>query len=215
MNRDTRPPSEDTIQHLLASAFSAPIQIVNPSNEPIVADTVSHTTRLGQDALPNGGENNTAIGFQAGFTSTTGSNNIFLGFYAIPSIPTVSNEIVLGNASITALRCQQTSIAGLSDARDKTNIVELDGATSLAFVNQLKPVEFNWDQRSWYENGVSDGSKMGSLDMGLVAQQIVECDNRPSYQIVKTDNPDRYEVAPARLIPLLISAIQELSRKLQ
>jgi len=89
----------------------------------------------------------------------------------------------------------------------------LSPSESLSFINQLEAVEFVWDKREWYENQVSDSSKKGNMDMGFIAQQIISCKNRKSYQIVNTENPDRFEVSPARLIPLLVSAIQELSRR--
>ena len=155
------------------------------------------------------GQWNTILGVDAG--KTNGNNNVYIGYQAKPSIQSASNEIVLGNSSITALRCKQTSIAGLSDQRDKTNIATISGKESLAFINQLRPVEFTWDQREWYDNRMPDGSKKGDTDIGFIAQDILACDNRDSYRIVATSNPERYEVAPARLIPLLVAAIQELS----
>jgi len=47
---------------------------------------------------------NTALGYQAGDSITTGNNNIVIGYDADASSATVSNEITLGNASITSLR---------------------------------------------------------------------------------------------------------------
>jgi hypothetical protein len=160
------------------------------------------------------GSKNIAIGVQSAST-TTGTNNIILGYGAKSSIPTISNEIVLGNASITALRCQQTAIAGLSDERDKTNITTLDSTESLEFIRQLRPVEFQWDMREWYDDNVSDQTKLGTIDIGFIAQDILAVDQKDSYRIVSTANPERYEVAPARLLPLLVSAIQELEKKVK
>ena len=158
------------------------------------------------------GKNNVILGSNAG-KNLSGNNNILLGEGATPTLPAINNEIVLGNSSVKALRCQQTSIAGLSDARDKTEVKSLDGIESLHFMRQVQPVEFVWDQREWYEDGVSDGSKRGESDIGFLAQQLLSCPSRDSYKIVSTQNPVRYEVAPARLIPLLVSALNELARK--
>jgi hypothetical protein len=160
------------------------------------------------------GSKNIAIGVQSAST-TTGSNNIILGYGAKSSIPTISNEIVLGNASITALRCQQTAIAGLSDKRDKTNITSLDSNESLDFIRQLRPVEFQWDMREWYDDNVSNQKKVGTIDIGFIAQDILSIKQKDSYRIVSTANPDRYEVAPARMLPLLVSAIQELEKRVK
>ncbi len=164
---------------------------------------------IGMNALLNvKGFNNTAMGVNAGLSLTTGSNNLILGTGAAVSNPTVSNEIVLGNASIKTLRCQQTSISGLSDARDKKDIKELSGVDALDFITKLEPSTFVWNQRDGYGD-----SKKGELDMGFIAQHILSCSPHEAYQIVDTTNPDRYEVAPARLIPILVAAIKHLCKK--
>lgn len=167
---------------------------------------------IGKNVLAITGANNTIVGPNTAKTLTSGSNNLLLGNGASTTLPATSNEIVLGNGSITALRCQQTSISGLSDGRDKTDIKTVKGA--LEFINQLEPVTFHWNKREWYPNGQSDGSKIGSLDMGFIAQQILDCSPPEGSNIVNTENTDRYEVAPARLIPLLVAAIKELSSRL-
>ena len=176
----------------------------------LVVDASGNT--YSSNATISKGKNNVILGANAG-KNLSGNNNILIGEGATPTISTINNEIVLGNSSIKALRCQQTSIAGLSDARDKTDVVNLDGTESLRFLSQIQPVEFVWDQRVWYDSGVSDGSKRGELDFGFLAQQLLSCEARPSYKIVSTQNPERYEVAPGRLIPLLVSALNELARK--
>ncbi len=168
---------------------------------------------IGANSLSNvKGVNNTAVGSNTGTTLISGSNNLLLGNGAAVSTSDTSNEIVLGNSSINTLRCQQTSISGLSDARDKTDIKELSGAEALEFISRLEPSTFYWDKREWY-TGDKNGSQKGSMDMGFIAQQILECSPNEAYQIVNTSNPDRYEVAPARLIPILVAAIKELIRK--
>jgi hypothetical protein len=188
------------------------IQGMKGDNGNVIVDANNNVFTISAlNATP--GSNNTAIGVEAGQTSL-GSNNIYLGYQAKPTLPSINNEIVLGNSAITALRCQQTSIAGLSDIRDKTEVLELDGEESLFFINQIQPVHFRWDKREWYESGISDGSKIGLSDMGFIAQDLLSHSHKDYYQIVKTENPERYEVAPARLIPILVSAIQELSKKL-
>jgi hypothetical protein len=189
---------------------------IGPQGEPVPQGGMAQLEDQRHNSLLNDvvftGNFNTALGFGAG-NSTSGSNNTYLGNGAKPTASTVSNEIVLGNGDIKSLRCQQTSIAGLSDARDKTNIQLLSSKESLDFINQIEAVEFNWDKREWYE-GEPDGTKRGYQDMGFIAQQLLSVSQKPSYQIVHTENKDRYEVAPGRLIPLLVSAIQELSKQI-
>ncbi|CAB4125064.1 hypothetical protein UFOVP66_56, partial [uncultured Caudovirales phage] len=50
------------------------------------------------------GANNTAIGYQAGYTLVTGSNNTLIGYQATASTTSVNNEITLGNSLVTAFR---------------------------------------------------------------------------------------------------------------
>jgi hypothetical protein len=70
-----------------------------------IAGNASYCTALGHGALLRvTGNNNTAVGTDAGNTTTSGTNNTFLGFDAEGSSATVSNEITLGNASITSFR---------------------------------------------------------------------------------------------------------------
>lgn len=96
------------------------------------------------------GKNNTFLGAFTGFTynqgSATSSGNVTLvGYQADASSPTVTNEITLGNGSITALRCAVTSITSLSDERDKKDITDL--AYGLEFIESLQPKQFTWDNR--------------------------------------------------------------------
>jgi hypothetical protein len=156
------------------------------------------------------GSNNTALGASAGGTATfftySGSNNMLLGYQASPSATAVSNEITLGNSSISTLRCQVTSITALSDERDKTDIVPLD--YGLDFINELEPVAFTWNTR--------DGSKVGELDFGFIAQHLAEVEDKHNAERLKLTlrtSEEKLEATPGRLIPILVKAIQELSAR--
>ena len=110
----------------------------------------NNNTVVGYGAVPfdGTGSNNTVVGALAvsgAVDDLNGSNNTVIGYEADPSTISVSNQITLGNASITALRCNVTSISSLSDQRDKTDIEELP--VGLDFINALKPVRFTWDTR--------------------------------------------------------------------
>ena len=110
----------------------------------------------------------------------------------------------MGNASIATLRCQVTTITALSDARDKTDIAELEAG--LDFVNALAPVSFTWNMR--------DGGKVDEPDTGFIAQELVEVQDRLNQHIpglVYDENPERLEAGYGKLIPVLVKAIQELS----
>tara|TARA_Y100001937_G_scaffold126903_1_gene197444 strand:- start:106 stop:1656 length:1551 start_codon:yes stop_codon:yes gene_type:complete len=157
------------------------------------------------------GIENTLLGNLAGYGSdgtgalTTGDNNIIVGHASLPSAVDVDNEITLGNSSNSSLRCNTQTISSLSDARDKTNVIDLP--EGLKFINKLRPVKFEWATR---DGNVKDGSE----EHGFIAQdlQTVQKDNNADYlKIVMDNNPDRLEASYGKLIPILVKAIQELT----
>lgn len=173
---------------------------------------------------------NTALGASAGSTLETGVNNVFLGYSAQPSTTTASNEFVLGNSSIAVLRCQVSTISGLSDARDKYDIEDIP--VGLDFINTLKARRFKWDKRDAYfdevenEDGTTtqvavpkDGSrKSDEWNEGFIAQEVDEAATAAGadwMRIVYKSNPEKLEMAPGKLIPVLVKAIQELTARLE
>jgi hypothetical protein len=150
------------------------------------------------------GNDNISIGVDSAFSSTSGNNNIVIGSMATKASATASNSITLGNSSHTIIRAAVTSITSLSDARDKTNVEESD--YGIDFVNSLKPVKFEWDTR--------DGAKKGVKDLGFIAQDLKELDDE-HLNLVYDENPDKLEATYGRLIPVLVKAIQDLSKEIQ
>ena len=75
-----------------------------------LASDASGCTAVGTNALQtssqggSGGDNNTALGYQAAKDLNSGSNTLTLGYNAQPSSTSVSNEITLGDANITKFR---------------------------------------------------------------------------------------------------------------
>lgn len=170
-------------------------------------------TAVGDSALYNNtGNYNTAIGYNAGSQVTTGANLTLIGIDANPSSPTAINQITLGNQFVTSLRCNVQTITSLSDVRDKKNIKDL--SLGLDFITKLKPREFNWDRRDWYEGGISDGSKMKKEPTaGFIAQELDELQNEEHAEwlnLVLKDNPEKWEATPGNLFPVMVKAIQEL-----
>lgn len=170
-------------------------------------------TAVGDSALYNNtGNYNTAIGYNAGSQVTTGANLTLIGIDANPSSPTAIDEITLGNQFVTSLRCNVQTITSLSDVRDKKNIKDL--SLGLDFITKLKPREFNWDRRDWYEGGISDGSKMKKEPTaGFIAQELDELQNEEHAEwlnLVLKDNPEKWEATPGNLFPVMVKAIQEL-----
>lgn len=156
---------------------------------------------------------NTALGFNAGSSITTGFNLTCLGYNSQPTTGSASNQITLGNSSVTVLRSTVTTIASLSDARDKKNIRDL--TLGLDFIMTLKPREYNWDKREWYESGISDGTKMKEVQTaGFVAQELDGAQtsaNAEWLNLVLKDNPEKWEATPGNLLPVIVKAVQELN----
>jgi hypothetical protein len=153
-----------------------------------------------------------AIGTYAGDNLLSGSNNIIIGQNADPSSQSVSNEITLGNGSIATLRCQQTTITALSDQRDKADIQDLE--LGIEFIKKIRPVQFKWNRRDWYEDGDVEGSKKDTdFTAGFIAQELqqVQADTNTEWmKMVLETNPDRLEATPGKLLFPLIKAVQEL-----
>jgi hypothetical protein len=155
----------------------------------------------------NTASNNTGIGYYSGFNNTSGTNNTFIGNEAQGATGTASNAITLGNSSVDTIRAQVTSITSLSDIRDKQDIESIP--VGLDFINKLNPVTFTWNMR--------DGGKVGIKDIGFIAQELMSAEDETTIaeflKITYRENPEKLEVTQGRLIPILVKAIQDLSKK--
>ena len=171
---------------------------------------------VGYYCLYNSGDNNnTAIGNGAGSTLTTGWNTVCVGYNAQPSAYNAYDEITLGNGGIAALRCHVGSITTFSDIRDKKNVRDL--TLGLDFLMNVRPRQFNWDRRDWYENGKADGSKMEKKPTaGFVAQELDQAQTKANAEwlnLVLKSNPERLEATSGNLLPVMVKAIQELKNE--
>jgi len=167
------------------------------------------------------GNYNTAMGQDCAGDVTTGANNLLLGHRAgksdspSGSITTGSNSVVLGNNSISNIYCADTSISS-SDKRDKTDVT--DFTHGLNWINQLKPVTYRWDKRTWYDDGKPDGSKKrNKKHIGFLAQDVLTVEGNPNKDdmlVVNLNEDDTaYGLKYERLVPVLVNAIKELSAK--
>ena len=157
------------------------------------------------------GDNNTVLGATTAATLTTGTNNTVLGAGAATAAAGTNNSVTLGNASITVIRGAVTTITSLSDARDKTDIVDLP--LGLEFINDLRPVKFTWEQRE--PNPVKDGTS----ETGFIAQEVQQVEkyhNASEYLgLIYDENPDKLELSSGKLTPVLVKAIQELTARVK
>jgi hypothetical protein len=78
------------------------------------------------------------------------------------------------------------------------------------FVNELKPIRFEWDTR--------DGGLEGRQDVGFTAQSLQETQATTGMeipQLVNAENPEQLSIMPTQLIPILVKALQELSAEVK
>jgi hypothetical protein len=198
------------------------------------------------------GNYNVCVGETAGYGVTTGINNLLLGRQAgQPQSPvtvtTDDNNICLGNSSHDDFYCADSSIS-TSDERDKTDIETF--THGLDFVNQMRPVTFRWDKRSWYceesedeegnvisitdedvANAVPDGThKRAEIRLGFIGQEVQAIEQQYGYSQIKDDGtPDedtelivdtvndglKMGLQYAKVVPILVNAIKELSAKVE
>lgn len=175
--------------------------------------TGTNTTLIGTGAGAGNtitGVGNTCLGSSAGGFVNSGNNNTCLGYLSQLSSSGASNEFVLGNSSVAVLLCAQTSITSISDARDKKEIKTL--SAGLEFVNTLKPVEFIWDDRD--ENG-----RHNVPDFGFIAQDLKksqeDAELADTLKLVYEANPDKLQASYGKLVPILVKAIQDLSKEIE
>jgi hypothetical protein len=156
----------------------------------------------------------TNIGAGTGRASATGDNITNIGYGAGASAADADNEVTLGDSSVGALRCAVTSITAISDERDKTSIEDLPHG--LDFVDSLKPRKFVWNNRAETNKDGEEfySSRKGSKDIGFIAQELQTVDDEWT-NLVYSSNPDKLEASYGRLVPILVKAIQELSKEIK
>lgn len=117
-------------------------------------------------------------------------------------------ELVLGNNQHNCIRANVTTISGVSDCRDKSNIANIPHG--IDFIKDLRPVTFEWTRR--------DSSFSGVCDIGFIAQELQQVEsthNSTQYtRLVSASNPDKLEATPHRTYPIVVKAIQDLSNKI-
>ena len=176
----------------------------------------SSCVAIGGLSILTTGANNTGIGNGAGSNITSGQNITCIGAGAQPSRGDIlaNNEFTLGSG-VTSLRCGTGTITVISDQRDKADIQDL--SLGLDFLNTVRPVQFKWDRRDWYDDGISDGSKkQESFEAGFIAQELDSAQvsaNAEWMSLAYKTNPDRLEATPMRLFPVVVKACQELAAK--
>jgi len=175
------------------------------------------------------------LGAYAGDAVTSGSNNVLIGHDAgsdaLTTISTTSNNIIIGNVSSSNAEIACSWTEG-SDQRDKTDVATLPSNAGLNFVNQMRPVTYVWDKRSWYlpkdEDGIvtdrditkvtPDGSKKSTTkQVGFIAQEVKAVEEAIGWtadHIVDTSTEHSHKMKYNQLIPILVKALQEADDKI-
>ncbi len=211
----------------------------------------SDNTACGLNALTdNSGNNNTGFGRSSLSSNSTGANNTGLGAYTNVSAGNLTNATVIGaNASVNAsdkVRIGNASVTVIegqvdwtfpSDARFKFNIHD-DQVPGLAFINQLRPVTYQFDTRKFDEHlmqnmpdsiqqsrllsglAVQDYSKSSAtVQTGFLAQEVEQVCKKLGYEFsglhVPTSDVDNYGLAYGSFVPLLVKAVQEQQMEIE
>lgn len=172
-----------------------------------------YNTAVGYKALfanTTGGASNTGVGNEAGVGITSGANNVCIGSLsgtdAVVTLTTQSNYVVIGN-NTTANANIKVAWTVTSDRRDKTDFANVPHG--LDFVNLLMPTAYQ------YSTSRTDSTPVegGKVRYGFLAQDILAIEGGNPVVIDNRD-PDNLKFNESSLIPILVKAIQELSKKL-
>jgi len=174
---------------------------------------------------------NIAIGDAAGYNVSNGQNNILIGWNAgrtgsqspqsMGGVASGSNQIHIGNESHTNALVQVSWTVN-SDGRDKTDVKDLD--LGLDFINSLRPVTYRWDKRSQYEDKKPTGEhKESKLEVGLIAQEVIEQENKAGYNFEdetnlfswESEDKNKVGLQYEKLVPALINSIKELKQEIE
>jgi hypothetical protein len=117
---------------------------------------------------------------------------------------TFTTQVSVDNSGNMVVLANITAYGSPSDERFKTNIHPLTGA--LEKVKQLQGVTFDWKEDT-------DSFKITNLkhDIGFIAQQVQEV----LPDLVRADESGYLGLRERALIPLLVEAIKELSKKIE
>ena len=181
------------------------------------------------------------IGRDAGYHATpmtTGIQNIFIGSFTDGDANDTGAMIVMGynvtsvgtnnftfgnNTTDSNIQHGATSISAPSDERLKENIK--DETVGLAFINELRPVTFQWKKANdiptdmkAYDKDSDERVMNGKYNHGFIAQEVKavidKYDIKDGCNLWSESGEDkRQRLAEGELVPFLVKAVQELSAK--
>jgi hypothetical protein len=179
-----------------------------------LAASSSNNTAIGHGSMPFGisGGYNIGIGRSAFRDLSSGSGNTMIGAmtsagtYSPTFNPTTeSDRFCMGSSAVTDAYVK-VNWTITSDARDKINFAPIPHG--LAFVNQLKPTQFQ------FAVSRTDPTPHGPIRYGFKAQDILALEGSNPV-IIDAEDPEMLRYRGESLVPVLVNAIKELSARIE
>ena len=198
--------------------------------------TADANTAVGNAALGSctTGQQNTAVGSNCIDSLTTGEGNVAVGYnndvdsgdrlrsfgIGINLSLATNNSVKIGNAG-TNIQCDWgggATWSHSSDERLKNNIQ--DSSLGLNFINDLRPVTYNWKEQEDVPEEIRDESEKDtkSLQHGLVAQEVKATLNKLGVNEFSgwSEGEDSIQrISESMYVFPLIKAVQELSTQVE
>lgn len=150
-----------------------------------------------------------ANGFQIARFGTQ-SSDIFFASNLVRRLALQSDgNMVIYDGANTALWSAGTAV---SDARLKTNV--RDFHHGLALVDQLRPVDYEWSEETGFADDPLFPYERGERQVGLLAQDVTALLPQATRQ-VKSGTGTIWHLDKAELVPVLVSAVQELAARVR
>jgi hypothetical protein len=122
-----------------------------------------------------------------------------------------SMQLTNGNLLVTG---DITAFSSISDERLKTSIKDISGDNALKIINDMRPVTFNW------RDDLFNKTHAGQSDSGFIAQEIEKLIPHAVSEYTdisggetETEQKIYKNLRHERIIPYLVSAVQELFEK--
>lgn len=193
-------------------------------------------TAVGKRALHQSiGNNNVGVGYNAGYTVTSGFYNTLLGRNADLATGVLSNSTAIGDSAVATASNQVrigdggvTSIGGavawstLSDGRFKQNVRE--NVPGLDFIMGLRPVTYQLDRQAYrrflYKSEPNKAIPNDSqLESGFIAQEVASLSQKLNWDFSGIDSPQNPETAYglrySQFVVPLVKAVQEQESQIQ
>ncbi len=177
------------------------------------------------------GQRNTFVGYDSGRICESGDFNVCVGFETATGDASVSNTIVIGHEIsgngntfnfgksgnvVSNTFTSNASFSRSSDLHKKTNIESTD--IGLSFINELKPVTFNWKDSSEFPEGYADKDK-AEMDTetnlyGMIAQDVKAALDKVGHENFggwSEEEDGSQRLSQEMFIYPLINAVKELS----